>query len=73
MPQPLTWNDADEIGISLSRAHPETEPLSVRIPDLRRLVTQLSDFHDDPKKSNEAQLHAIQQAWLAEYLDRTQS
>ena len=73
MSKPLTWNDADEIGILLSQEHPEIEPLSVRSSDVHRLVTQLSNFHDDPNQSNEAKLQAIQQAWHAEFLDRTQS
>ena len=69
----LTWNDADEIGILLSQTHPELEPLSVRLPDVLRLVTQLSDFRDDPSRSDDAKLQAIQDAWHAEFLDRTQS
>lgn len=73
MPKALTWNDTDEIGILLSQTHPEIEPWSVTVPDLHRLVIQLSDFHDDPKQSNETKLKAIQDAWHAEFLDRTQS
>lgn len=69
----LTWNDTDEIGIVLSHAHPEIEPSSLRFPDLQRLVTELEEFRDDPQKSDEAKLRAIQEAWQAEFLDRTQS
>ena len=35
-------------------------------------VTELPEFKDDPKKSNEGKLEAIQMAWHAEFLDRTQ-
>jgi FeS assembly protein IscX len=45
----------------------------VRFTDLHRLVTELSEFEDDPKKSNEGKLEAIQMAWHAEFLDRTQA
>jgi FeS assembly protein IscX len=72
MPKQLTWNDAEDIGILLSETHPELDPLSVRFTDLHKYVTELPDFKDDPKQSNEAKLEAIQMAWHAEVLDRTQ-
>jgi FeS assembly protein IscX len=72
MPRELTWDDADEIGILLSEKHPDTDPLSLRIADLHRYVTELPEFKDDAKKSNEGKLEAIQMAWQAEFLDRTQ-
>jgi FeS assembly protein IscX len=72
MPKKLTWDDAEDIGILLSEAHPETDPLAVRFTDLHKYVVELPEFEDDPKKSNEAKLEAIQMAWHAEVLDRTQ-
>ncbi len=72
MPKSLTWDDAEDIGILLSETHPELDPLAVRYTDLHQSVTQLPDFKDDPKKSNEAKLEAIQMAWHEEFLDRTQ-
>jgi FeS assembly protein IscX len=72
MPKELTWDDAMEIGIQLSEAHPELDPLAVRFTDLHHYVTELPDFKDDPKKSNEGKLEAIQMAWHDEVLDRTQ-
>ena len=72
MPKELTWTDADDIGILLSEAHPDVDPLTVRFTELHNYVTTLPDFKDDPKASNEAKLEAIQMAWHAEYLDRTQ-
>ena len=49
------------------------DPLAVRFTDLHRLVTELPAFKDDPKKSNEGKLEAIQMAWHSEFLDRTQA
>jgi len=72
MPKALTWDDAMDIGILLSETHPELDPLAVRFTDLHRYVTQLPDFKDDPHKSNEGKLEAIQMAWQEEFLDRTQ-
>ena len=73
MPKELTWEDAEDLGILLSEHHPEIDPLAVRFTDLHRLVTELPGFKDDPKKSNEGKLEAIQMAWHSEFLDRTQA
>jgi FeS assembly protein IscX len=72
MAKELTWSDPEDIGILLSEAHPEVDPLAVRFTDLHKYVTALPGFKDDPTKSNEAKLEAIQMAWHAEVLDRTQ-
>jgi len=72
MPPELTWDNAEDIGILLSEKHPEVDPLSVRFTDLHRYVTELPEFKDDPKKSNEGKLEAIQMAWQEEFLERTQ-
>jgi FeS assembly protein IscX len=70
MPKDLTWEDAEDIGILLFENHPEIDPLTVRFTDLHRFVTELPDFKDDPKKSSEGKLEAIQMAWHEEYADR---
>jgi FeS assembly protein IscX len=72
MPKELTWDDATNIGIALSETHPDLDPFAVRFTDLHRYVTELPDFKDDPKKSNEGKLEAIQMAWHDEFMDRTQ-
>lgn len=70
MPQELTWDSAEDIGILLAERHPELDPLGVRFTDLHRYVTELPEFKDDPKKSNEGKLEAIQMAWHEEFQDR---
>ena len=72
MTKELTWDDADDIGTSLSEKYPEVNPLEVRFTYLHRYVIELAEFKDDPKKSNEGKLEAIQMAWHSEVLDRTQ-
>lgn len=67
MPQKLTWLDSEDIGILLHEQRPEVDPLTVRFTDLREWVVALPEFGDDPHKSNEAKLEAIQMAWLEEY------
>ena len=67
MPKKLTWLDSEDIGIALHEKMPAQDPLAVRFTDLREWVVALPDFGDDPHKSNEAKLEAIQMAWLDEY------
>ena len=43
--------------------------MTVRFTDLHKYVTELSGFADDPAKSNESRLEAIQMAWHEEYKD----
>jgi FeS assembly protein IscX len=63
----ILWADAEEIGIQLHEKFPAVDPLTVRFTDLRRYVTELAGFADDPAKSNEARLEAIQMAWHEEF------
>jgi len=66
----LTWKDAEQIALALLGKFPDTDPLTVRFTDLRRWVTELPGFADDPKASNESILEAIQMAWHEEYKNR---
>jgi FeS assembly protein IscX len=65
----ITWDSTEDIAIALYEAHPDTDPLTVRFTDLHKWVTQLPDFKDDPAKSNEGKLEAIQMAWHEEFQD----
>jgi FeS assembly protein IscX len=65
----MKWTDARDIGIALAEAHPGVEPLSVRFTDLHRWVTELRGFSDEPARSSEKALEAIQMAWLDEVED----
>jgi FeS assembly protein IscX len=69
MPRKILWTDAEEIGIQLQEKFPDLDPLTVRFTDLLGYVTGLKDFADDPRKSNEARLEAIQMAWHEEFED----
>jgi FeS assembly protein IscX len=62
----LTWSNSEEIAIRLAENYPDLDPLSLRFTDLHRMVTELPEFEDDPKASNEGILEAIQMAWLDE-------
>ena len=67
----LNWHDAEDIAIRLVEEHPDTDPLTVRFTDMHAWIVALPDFKDDPKKSNERILEAIQLAWHEEYKDST--
>jgi FeS assembly protein IscX len=65
----MQWTDVRDIAIELSERHPDVKPLTVRFTDMHRWITELPGFSDDPQKSNEKILEAIQMAWLDEVED----
>jgi len=69
MAREILWTDSEEIGIQLQEKFPGLDPLTVRFTDLHRYVTELEGFKDDPEKSNESRLEAIQMAWHEEFED----
>ena len=62
----MKWTDTREIAIALAEAHPEVDPLRVNFVDLRNWVLELPGFDDDPRRSGEKILEAIQAAWIEE-------
>jgi len=62
----LKWTDVLEIAIALDEAHPDVDPQYVRFTDLHQWVRALPEFDDDPHRSNEKILEAIQMAWIEE-------
>ncbi|MCB2102888.1 MAG: Fe-S cluster assembly protein IscX [Rhodobacterales bacterium] len=62
----LRWTDVNDIAIELEDAHPDADVVNLRFTDLWQWVQALPDFDDDPQKSNEKILEAIQMAWLDE-------
>ncbi len=66
MADKLTWKDADEIAYALIDKIPDQNPLKLSFPKLHKLVIELEEFGDDPDKSNESIMEAIQMAWYEE-------
>ena len=62
----MKWTDSREIAIALADEHPEVDPRYVRFTDLHKWVLELPDFADEPSRSNEKILEAIQMAWIDE-------
>ncbi len=62
----MKWTDINDIAIELEEKYPEADNLNLRFTDLHKWVTGLETFSDDPNKSNEKILEAIQMAWINE-------
>ncbi len=62
----MKWTDIQDIAIALAEAHPDIDPQTVRFSDLYRWTLALEGFNDDPKRSGEKILEAIQAAWIEE-------
>jgi FeS assembly protein IscX len=62
----MKWVDSREIAIALTEKFPDVDPERVNFVDLRNWVIALQGFDDDPKRSGEKILEAIQSAWIEE-------
>ena len=62
----MKWTDTMQIAEALYDQHPDIDPLTVRFTDLHRWVLELDGFDDDPNRSGEKILEAIQMAWIEE-------
>lgn len=63
---PLRWTDIRDIAIALEEHHPGVDNVNLRFTDLHKWIVSLPDFGDDPARSNEKILEAIQMAWIEE-------
>lgn len=62
----MGWTDIQDIAIELEDKHPGVDVVNLRFTDLHKWVRELDGFDDDPDRSNEKILEAIQMAWLEE-------
>ncbi len=62
----MKWTDVLDIAIELSEKHADVDPMAINFVDLRRWVCELEGFDDDPERSGEKILEAIQMAWIEE-------
>jgi FeS assembly protein IscX len=62
----LKWTDSLDIAIALDEAHPDVDPQWIRFTDLHEWICKLDEFDDEPQKSGEKILEAIQLAWIDE-------
>ena len=62
----MKWTDVLDIAIALEEAHPDADNVNLRFTDMHAWVCALPEFADDPQKSNEKILEAIQMAWIDE-------
>ena len=62
----MLWTDVNDIAIELDEQYPDVDPTFILFTDLRKLVLSLEQFSDDPEKTNEKILEAIQMLWIEE-------
>jgi FeS assembly protein IscX len=62
----MKWTDTLDIAIALYEKFPDVDPKTIRFTDLHRWVCELEEFSDDPARSGEKILEAIQMAWIDE-------
>ena len=62
----LKWTDSLEIALALDDKFPDIDPMGIRFTDLHKWICELDDFDDEPNRSNEQILEAIQMAWIEE-------
>jgi FeS assembly protein IscX len=62
----MKWTDSREIAIALCDKFPDVDPKAIRFTDLHRWVLELPGFDDDPNRSGEKILEAIQMTWIDE-------
>ena len=62
----MKWTDTRDIAIALAEKFPDVDPATVRFTDLRKWAMELAYFDDDPNRSGEKILEAIQATWIEE-------
>lgn len=62
----MKWTDTQRIAEELYDNHPDIDPKTIRFTQLHELILNLPDFDDDPARSGEKILEAVQQAWINE-------
>ncbi len=62
----MKWTDVYDIAMDLVDTHPDVDPRYVNFVDLHKWVCALEEFDDDPARSGEKILEAIQAAWIEE-------
>lgn len=55
-----------DIAMELVDKYPDIDPQYMNFVDLHRWICELEEFDDDPERSGEKILEAIQAAWIEE-------
>jgi len=62
----LKWTDTLDIALEFDETYPDIDPKTIRFTDLHQWTCELAEFDDDPERSGEKILEAIQMAWIDE-------
>jgi FeS assembly protein IscX len=63
----MKWIDTRDIAVALADKYPDVDPKAINFVDLRNWVLALEGFDDDPNRSGEKILEAIQMAWIEDF------
>jgi FeS assembly protein IscX len=59
----IGWTDTQELAVRLFERYDTLNPRTVKLPDLRKWVLDLEDFHGRPADGDDRSLQAVQNAW----------
>lgn len=65
----MKWTDTLDIALALIEKYPDVDPRKLRFTSLREWILELPGFDDDPERSGEKILEAIQMTWIEESED----
>ena len=60
----MRWTDTQDIAEKLEEQYPNVDIINLRFTDFHNWIVNLPEFSDNPERSNERILEAIQGAWL---------
>jgi FeS assembly protein IscX len=60
----MKWLDVEDIAEALEEEYPNIDIYALRFTELHKYVINLEGFDDEPNKSNEKILEAIQGEWF---------
>lgn len=60
---PLTWRDTDALARALVANHPDIDPLTLTLQDVRRFIVGLPGFNDDSDAASDQDIEEVQAAW----------
>lgn len=59
----LSWTDIQDLAVRLFERYDTLNPRTVKLPDLRKWIIDLEDFHGQPGDATESLLLSIQNQW----------
>ena len=65
----LKWANTEDLAFRLIDEYPSLDPMSLKLTDIQKKVSNLPEFSDDVKKGKDTILEEIQKRWYEERSD----